>query len=563
MKRFLWAPIVLILASAALAALAVTGWNYRIERFHDSLGNQICTAISPRAQVGGARDSFDQAYAILRISSRAERSFALFRDGQEEYGRHPPEGAVYQSVECQIEGRPDMGLTLYFEKAPLLGKVWALTTLALIVVFTLLGLALHAFSTRIVKIVQTQLSSGMNLVLEGRSRARGIGRLFDTVLENAPSVSKLKRDLEEKRRLTNENSAFRSKVSNLLEENSERETREKTNAEIVSQVRHDLRSPLSYLKVFGQTMKTVNMETYHLSVQKIDRILQDLNQVAGAEVHVGETSERCLVECVLQECITTKKSSWNHPVKISFNFAPECLNVVPVDPIRFGRIVDNILQNAYEAIGEMGKIQIEARRLGEQVKVKISDNGSGIPKDILSRLGSERVTFGKASGNGIGLQSAKQWAEAWSGSLSVESEQGNGTTVSITLPRLDTAARFVAEIPVVPQQEVVVVDDEPEMGKQLIERAGGRGQCFHSIASYATWLDNADLSNGKILSVYDLHLNPGNGLDLLRLHPWPQRAVLYTNDYFNADAMELSAELGFCILPKMFVVGRKFPGSMG
>lgn len=554
MKRRVSLGIATVLMSGALASLAIAGWSLYTEQYHEALGSQICTAITSRAQVGGARDSFDQAYAILRISSHAERSFASFRNGQEEYGQHPPEGAAYQSVECRIEGRPDMALTLYFEKAPIFGKAWALTTFVLVVALALLGLALHAVSARIVRIVQSQLSSGMSLVLGGRPRSQGLGRFFDAMLENAPAIRKLKRELEEKRELTTENSAFRSKVSHLLEENSEQGRRERSNAEIVSQVRHDLRSPLSYLKVFGQTINAGNMEPYHLSVQKIDRILQDLNQVAGAEVRLNEPSERCLVECALRESITAKKSLWSRSLEIQFDFSPDSLNVAPVDPVRFGRIIDNILQNAYEAVVEAGKIQIETGRVGSQVVVKISDNGAGIPKEILSRLGSERVTFGKAGGNGIGLQSTKQWIEAWGGSLSIDSGLGRGTTVSIVLPRIDFATRFVADIPVTHGQEIIVVDDDVELGKRLIElHGGGRGQCFPSIASYAVWLDGADLSNDKILSVYDLHLNPGSGLDLLRLHPWPKRAVLYTDDYFNTEALELSAEIGFAIFPKIFL----------
>lgn len=555
MKRKFFLGFALIIAGGLLAALAVAGWHYRTEQFHSALGNQICTAITPRAQVGGIRDSFDQAYAILHISSRAERSFAIFRDGLEEYGQRPPVGATFYSVECKIEGRPDMGLTLYFEKAPLFGKVWSLVTFAFILALTVLGIVFHALSARIVKIVQAQLSSGMDEVLQGRTRPHGLGQFFDAALEKAPAIRKLQRELEEKRRLASENSLFRARVSSLLEENTERETKEKTTAEIVSQVRHDLRSPLSYLKVFGQTLKATNMETYHLSVQKIDRILQDLNQIAGAELRLSGTSECCLVECVLQESIATKKSSWNRPVDISFHFSAENLNVAPVDPVRFVRIVDNILQNSFEALGTSGRIIIEAKRMDQKVAVSISDNGVGIPKDILSRLGSERVTFGKPTGNGIGLQTAKQWIEAWGGSLFIKSEQGKGTAVSILLTRLETKTNFVAEISHTPGQEIIVVDDEPQIARQLIERTGSHGQCFDSIAAYAKWLDNADLSSKKILSVYDLHLKPGNGLDLLRLHPWPARAVLYTNDYLNAEALELSAELGFSILPKAFVLG--------
>jgi signal transduction histidine kinase len=539
----------LVFASGVLATLVVGASNFRTERFHETLGNQICTAITPQAQAGGARSSFDQAYAILRISSHAENSYATFSDGQEEYGQHPPDGFAYQAVKCPIEGRPDMGLTLYFEKAPLWGNAWLLATFIITATVMLLGLAFHVFSSRIVRIVQAQLESGMTLVLEGGSLPRGLGQIFEKLLASTPAIRKLKRELDEKHQLVSENTEFRARVSSLAEENSERVQREKTNAEVVSQVRHDLRSPLSYLKVFGQTLNA-NAETYHLSVQKIDRILRDLNKVAGAEVRSGETGERCLVECVLAETVAAKRVAWRRPVDLSLDFDKRSLTLVAVDRVRLGRIVDNLLQNAFEAVGEAGKIQVQVRKTEWQVEVRISDNGTGIPEDVISRFGSERITMGKPGGNGIGLQSAKQWVDAWGGTISIESFKGAGTTVSVRLPWVHTAAQFLGEIPLEFGQELVVVDDEREIAEQLIRRFGGRGRCFDSIASYAKWLDNVDIFDGMLVSVFDLHLRPGSGLDLLRLHPQPHRAVLHTDDYLNAEAIELSAELGFGILPK-------------
>ena len=535
------------------------GWidGYRLRNYHESLSNQICTAISSRAQVGANRDAFDQAYSILRISSRAEKSYLSLKDGAAEYGQRPANPSQYQAAGCQVEGRPDLNLTFFFEKAPIFGKTWLLSFLITALLSVLLGLALHILSSRLVAVAQKHLSDGMDFVFENKkigSPRLGLKKAIEVLLENAPAIRNLKIELEEKARLARENSTFRSKVSGLLESNSKYEAQEKTTAEVVSQVRHDLRSPLSFLKVFGQTLeKSGDVETFHLSVQKIDRILQDLNQVAGAEIRSAGTGDRCLVECALQDAVSAKKLVWKTTVDVSLEFDRQALNLSPIDSARFGRILDNLLQNAFDAIESSGKIKCQVRRLDKRVELKITDNGKGIPEEVLRRLGSERITFGKAGGNGIGLRAAKQWLEAWGGSLSIQSTLGKGTAVSIVIPRIETAAHFVAGLVVTQNQEVVVVDDEKDTAEQLIERSGGRGKHFASIATYAAWLDGIDLSNDMLLSVYDLHLKPGSGLDLLRLHPWPKRAILYTSDYLNPDAIELSGELGFPILPKTFL----------
>ena len=557
MKRSLVAAITLAAWSGSLATGAALVGTYRTSQYHASLASQVCTAITPRVQAGGVRDPFDQAYAIIKISSRTAKSFVSLRNGAEEYGQRPPDGSEFQAEVCRVEGRPDFTLTFFFEKAPILGMAWLVIFGAIALLSILMALLFHVISSRLVKVVKRSLSEEMSRLFEAGAKEESSGyfsRLLETLLKSTPAIRKLQSELTEKTRLAHENSTFRSKVSNLLASNSKHRAQERGTAEIVGQVRHDLRSPLSFLRVFGQSLeKSGSVETYHLSVQKIERILEDLNQVAGAEMRSQNSGQLSLIECVAQETIAAKKLAWRPDVKITFAFDQHNLNLSPVDATRFARIMDNLLQNAYEAIGGSGEVHVVVKRSSAEVDIQISDTGRGIPEEVLQRLGAEQLTFGKKNGNGIGLLTAKQWIHAWGGELSIRSKEGAGTTISIRLPAKESRAHFVAGLALAQDQELVVVDDEPNVAESLMSHLGRKGKKFDSIASYAAWLDSADLSLENIFSVYDLHLKPGSGLDLLRLHPWPKRALLYTSDYLNHEALELSAELGFSIFPKVFL----------
>jgi signal transduction histidine kinase len=72
------------------------------------------------------------------------------------------------------------------------------------------------------------------------------------------------------------------------------------------------------------------------------------------------------------------------------------------------------------------------------LQIRIQDNGKGIPKERIANLGSRGNTFGKKSGSGLGLFHAKRTIESFGGKFDIESEEGHGTSIFITLPGENT-----------------------------------------------------------------------------------------------------------------------------
>lgn len=108
-------------------------------------------------------------------------------------------------------------------------------------------------------------------------------------------------------------------------------------------------------------------------------------------------------------------------------------NVI-VDLQRFIRVLCNLIKNAREAMPSGGVLTISTDLMGNEVVLRISDTGIGIPPELLPKLFEPFVTHGKSHGTGLGMAIAKSVVEAHRGKISVQSVQGNGTTVEIRLP---------------------------------------------------------------------------------------------------------------------------------
>lgn len=105
-----------------------------------------------------------------------------------------------------------------------------------------------------------------------------------------------------------------------------------------------------------------------------------------------------------------------------------------VDRTRFIRVLCNLIKNAREAMPSGGILTIGTDLIENQVVIRISDTGIGIPAALVPRLFEPFVTHGKSHGTGLGMAIAKSVITAHNGKISVSSVQGSGTTVDIRLP---------------------------------------------------------------------------------------------------------------------------------
>jgi PAS domain S-box-containing protein len=103
------------------------------------------------------------------------------------------------------------------------------------------------------------------------------------------------------------------------------------------------------------------------------------------------------------------------------------------DPNLIKRVFTNLILNAVQAMPDGGKLMIKAQRDGDYISISIQDTGEGIPKEMMPRL-FQPLSTGKPKGTGLGLAVSKRLVEAHNGNISIESEVGMGTKVTVRLP---------------------------------------------------------------------------------------------------------------------------------
>jgi signal transduction histidine kinase len=114
------------------------------------------------------------------------------------------------------------------------------------------------------------------------------------------------------------------------------------------------------------------------------------------------------------------------------------------DRFALGRVFRNLITNAIQATAAGGRVSISTARVGQHAEIRVTDTGSGIPKDRLAAIFDEFVTT-KRRGLGLGLAITKRIVEQLDGTIAVESEVGRGTAFTLRFPaRDDLSARAAA-----------------------------------------------------------------------------------------------------------------------
>jgi PAS domain S-box-containing protein len=132
----------------------------------------------------------------------------------------------------------------------------------------------------------------------------------------------------------------------------------------------------------------------------------------------------------------------------------------------------NLIVNAVDAMPRGGKLFVMCRRKDDRLQLKFSDNGMGMPEEVRSKIFEPFFSTKGAHGTGLGLSVSYSIMERHEGSISVESQPGNGTTFTIDLPAaLPEAPVDVIEIESseTARLRILVVDDEAPVRETLAE----------------------------------------------------------------------------------------------
>ncbi|NEW07833.1 PAS domain S-box protein [Paenibacillus sp. SYP-B3998] len=207
--------------------------------------------------------------------------------------------------------------------------------------------------------------------------------------------------------------------------------------QIAAGVAHEIRNPLTSLKGFTQFLQSgaVNKKEYYeimlSELNRIELIITEMLVLAKPQMVNFQPKS---LEMILNSVVILLETQANMS-NIQFTMGiQEDLARVLCEENQLKQSFINLIKNAMEAMQDGGQIDIVLRAEGSRhVQIVIKDQGEGMPEDVLARLGEPFYTT-KDKGTGLGIMITNKIIEDHNGHLLVESKEGEGTVVSVTLP---------------------------------------------------------------------------------------------------------------------------------
>ncbi|ULT59115.1 PAS domain S-box protein [Neobacillus drentensis] len=206
--------------------------------------------------------------------------------------------------------------------------------------------------------------------------------------------------------------------------------------QMAAAVAHEIRNPLTPIKGFMQLLnaeKEMNPVYLKIVLDELHRVEVIISEfLTMAKPHTEKLTNVCIDQLVEQVVQLLKPDANLTSKELHFYVERSNLSIMG-DPNSLTQVFLNIIQNALEATEKKGQVHIKVMPESTGVTIKINDNGCGIPRERLSKLG-EPFYSTKERGTGLGLMTCYRIVEAHQGRINIESQEGNGTTVSIWLP---------------------------------------------------------------------------------------------------------------------------------
>lgn len=226
---------------------------------------------------------------------------------------------------------------------------------------------------------------------------------------------------------------------------------DKIRKELIANVSHDLKTPLTMIKAYSEMIRDLsgndkNKREEHLKViiDETDRLnrlvvdMMDLSKIETGEDHLNKT--RFNLNEVVENIVNSFRALNQDNKNCEFKITVPKESIVVADKIKIEQVIYNLIINAVNNTGDNKKIGVRVIIVGKRVKVEIEDNGVGIPKEklvnIWTRYYKVDKTYGRTSnGSGLGLSIVKNILDKHKSNYTVESEVGKGSKFSFDLER--------------------------------------------------------------------------------------------------------------------------------
>jgi len=239
--------------------------------------------------------------------------------------------------------------------------------------------------------------------------------------------------------------------------------------ELTAGIAHEIQNPLNFVNNFSEVSKELLEEMLEEiqngDLEEVNAIAQDVIQNLEKINHHGKradgivkgmlqhsrsssgTTEPSDINILVEEYLRlayhglrAKDKSFNATLETNFDNTIKSIHIVPQD---IGRVVLNLITNAFYACNEKNKLQledyepkvtIETKKVKDNIEIHVKDNGNGIPQKVLDKIFQPFFTTKPTGqGTGLGLSLSYDIIKAHGGEIKLETEEGEGTNFIMIL----------------------------------------------------------------------------------------------------------------------------------
>ncbi|MFH1017024.1 MAG: HAMP domain-containing sensor histidine kinase [Pseudomonadota bacterium] len=203
-------------------------------------------------------------------------------------------------------------------------------------------------------------------------------------------------------------------------------------------IAHEVRNPLGGIELFaGMLEEEVKDIESRKAVARIQNEIKVLKNLVEEFLDFARHSTLQVSRVSLEEFFKDLSVAFQKEIEkrsIRFSVTANGVKDAEFDVDQMRRVFLNLIRNSLQAVRDGGKVEIGAAAENGNVELRVSDDGVGVPPEILEKVFDPFFTT-KEGGTGLGLSFARKIVNAHGGEVRVESAPGGGTTVFILLPR--------------------------------------------------------------------------------------------------------------------------------
>ncbi|MBT2758804.1 HAMP domain-containing histidine kinase [Mesobacillus foraminis] len=225
---------------------------------------------------------------------------------------------------------------------------------------------------------------------------------------------------------------------------------EESRNDFLASVSHELRTPLTYIKGYSDILNKGNIKNpddqreylgiIHKEATRLSFLINDLFEMSKLQAGFFTLDkEWSSLNPIIEKVVSNLKPAAE---KKGLNLVTNLIDIpdIPIDPQRMEQAIYNLVENAVKYTSQ-GEISISSFSKGNEVFVKVIDNGMGIPKEDLSKIWDrfyrvDQSRTRKSGGTGLGLYVVKKIIDAHGGLVMAESSEDKGSIFTISLNKM-------------------------------------------------------------------------------------------------------------------------------